>query len=478
MNTMNLSEYASYDGLGLAQLIKRRDISPQEVAHVGNEAINALNGKLNFIDHLSLDDAEKSLSSDRHDGAFGGVPFLIKEAAVKGQPCRKGSRLSRDCIAAEDDEITTRFRRTGVTILGISTMPEGGNAPTTEPLLHGPTRNPWNPEYMPGGSSGGSAAAVAAGVVPIAHASDGGGSIRIPAACCGLVGLKPTRARTPGFQCGPYTLGVGHIVSRSVRDTAAMLDCIHGPEVGAVYSATPPVRSFLTEVTQTPKPLKIAFSTFSPSGAKLHPDCVKAVEDAVKLCESLGHHIEERALPYEWEPLCKTFTDLWSYKHPYNVETLEQATGLQSSPNTREACNLAMLEYAREMTMLEFVRSLRHAEQACVSIGRFFTQYDVYISPVMTQPALKLGALDANAPGLTAQSWVDRMISNYALFTPVFNITGQPAISLPLYQSTDGLPLGVQFAAGHSDEATLLQLAGQLEQALPWRERKPEVSIF
>ena len=475
---MKLSDYASYDGLGLARLIKQGDVSKREVIDAASRAIETLNPTLNFIAHLTPEETEMALADNNANGLFAGVPFLIKAAAIKNQPFDLGSRLGVGHIADEDAEITKRFKRAGLAIMGISTMPEWGNSATTEALLYGPTHNPWNIDYMPGGSSGGAAAAVASGAIPVAHAGDGGGSIRTPAACCGLVGLKPTRARTPGTHSGPFSLGVEHIVSRTVRDTAAMLDSIQGPEVGAIYHAKPPERPFLEEVRQAPKALNIAFSTQSPSGSKVHPACIAGVEHAAKLCESLGHHVEEIALPYQWEPLLEAFLALWSYRHPYGVKSVEQITGKQSCPDTRETCNLAMLAHAEQMSLAIFDSHLRHLEQVCRDVGHFFLEYDLFMSPVNTDPALKLGQMDVNAPDLTAELWGERVMSNHSAFTPIFNATGQPAISLPLYQSETGLPVGVQFAARHSDEALLMQLAGQLEQVLPWIDRKPDVSIF
>ena len=475
---MKISEYASYDGLGLAALVRSGEVSASELAHTALQAIDITNSKLNFIAHFTPDIVEATLASHPLSGSFSGVPFLIKDTAIKNQPYEMGSRLSLGQVAEKDSELTSRFRKAGVTIMGISTMPEAGNSSTTESVLYGPTRNPWNLEFMTGGSSGGSAAAVAAGAVPIAQASDGGGSIRTPAACCGLVGLKPTRARTPGAGGIPFSFGVSHVVSRSLRDTAAMLDCIHGPEVGAVYMAEPPAGLYLDAVTIPPKPLKIGFTTQSPSGSIVDMACIKSVETAAKLCESLGHFVEEKTLPYKWEPLLDAFLALWSYRHPYNINVAERATGRQSSPATRETCNLAMLKHANNMTMLDFDRHLRFLEQTCFEVGQFFNHCDVFISPVNTHPALKLGAINVNAPDLTASLWGERVMSSHSAFTPIFNITGQPAISLPLIESDDELPVGVQFAARHSDEATLIKLAGQLEQALPWIDSKPGTSVF
>ena len=475
---MKLCEYASYDALGLADLIESGEVSKEDVKKIAVKAISTLNPKLNFMAN-AIDEVPNKVKVKEGNGHFNGVPFLLKEGtAMYGQPLNMASRLGVGRIADEDGEITKRFIRSGVNILGMTTAPEAGNSTTTESVLHGPTCNPWNPLYMPGGSSGGSAAAVASGAVPIAQANDGAGSIRIPAACCGLVGLKPTRARTPCYHNMPFSLTCEHIVSRTVRDTAAMLDDIHGPEIGAQYHAFPPSRAYTVDVGSSLKRLKIAFSTFSPSGALIHPDCIQGVEKAAMVCQSMGHHVDEVALPYDWEPFSRAITDLWSYKHPYKVQQDELATGLKCGVDTREACNLALLNHAKAMTMLEFENNMVALNKICVDIGYFFQQYDVFITPVTTGPALKLGELNANQPELTAHRWVDSMLGHYAVFTPIFNVTGQPAISLPLHQSENNLPIGVQFAARHSDEATLFKLAGRLEHELPWVDRKPTLSIF
>lgn len=473
---MNLSKYAEFDGVALGELVRSREVSREELYRVAQEAIDVINPQLNFLAHDAPGVARECLDADI-DGPFAGVPFLVKEAPLKGQPNEWGSRQMAGHLAEEDGEIVKRFRASGVTIVGISTMPEAGNAPTTEAVLYGPTRNPWNTDYMPGGSSGGAAAAVASGVMPIAHASDGGGSIRIPAACCGLVGLKPTRARTPGMRPTPFSPGVGHVVSRTLRDTAAMLDCIHGSEPGGIYYTPPVDRPFRDELAARPAKLRIAFSAASPSGAPLDPELVNATEKAAQLCEALGHDVEEAAPRYDWAVLLDAFSHLWSFSHSYSNHVITEATGRAASAETREACNMASLRFSQEMKVHDFDRALRDLHAQCVIVDRFFEQYDVFISPVTTRPALPLGELDANAEGLTAQIWADRMLSHYALFTPIFNVTGQPAVSLPLYQSKDGLPLGVQFAGRFGDEAALFRLGAQLEAALPWCDRRPPVFV-
>lgn len=476
---MRLDEYARYDAIGLAELIRHGDISGMELALLAYQGIEKLNPILNFMAHIIPRQELEYTATDSHR-PFGGVPFFTKEGnvAMKGQPWNMASRLGVGITSDDDDELLKRFRRAGLTIMGQSTAPEWGNAATTESVLHGPTLNPWNPAHMTGGSSGGAAAAVASGVIPIAHASDAGGSTRIPASCCGLVGLKTTRGRTPGSQDKIFALAVNDVLSRSVRDSALMLDCLHGPEVGDTYYVAPPERPYIEELAIPPKPLKIAYTTRSPSGATVDADCVEGVELALRACEAMGHHIEERILPYDWESLIAANLDLYAFGHPYRVAMAEQATSRKSGVETRETCNLAMLEYAKQITMLDFARHMNDRYQICVNMGQFFSEYDIFVSPVTNCSALPIGEMNANKPGLTATSWFDQILANYASFTPVYNTTGQPAISLPLYHSEVGLPIGVQFASRHGDEAILIRLASQLEEAMPWQQRKPPISLF
>lgn len=479
---MRLDEYAEYDGIGLTNLVKKGEVSPREITNIAQKAIEILNPKLNFLTSETSDAAEKALNENNDNQPFMGLPFLMKEGqGVKGQQAFMGSRLGQDVLSGSDSEITQRIRKTGAVILGCTNAPEFGNSPTTESVLHGPARNPWNPDHMTGGSSGGSAAAVAAGVVPMAEASDGGGSIRTPAHCCGLVGLKPTRARTPIGPLtdnGPFGLIVHHVVSRTVRDSAAMLDEIHGPEAGALFYAPPPEMSFLAAAQASPRPLRIAFSSRNPSGYPVHTDCISAVESTAKLCEDLGHQVCEAEPDFSWEAFMEYFLVAWCNRHPFLVAELEKQTGRKAGPDTLEYCNLVCLEYGMSLTPYDIAKASIGLNQMRHQIAPFFDQYDVFLTPTNAQPALKVGQLDANAPDLTAKLWVERAICDYAPFPPLYNLTGQPAISLPLHQSTEGLPVGIQFAGRFGDEVTLLKLAGQLEQALPWISRRPSVSIF
>ncbi|MFO1393368.1 MAG: amidase family protein [Steroidobacteraceae bacterium] len=471
------SEYAAHDALGLMDLLRRGEVTAHELHACALAAIEALNPRLNFLVSRAEDDAALALASLRPDAPFAGLPFLVKEGVgMKGQPAVLASRLAPDLLANTDGELVVRLRRAGVVILGSTTAPEFGNAPTTEPLLHGPVRNPWNPEHMAGGSSGGASAAVAAGVVPVAQSSDGGGSIRTPAHCCGVFGLKPTRGRTPqgpkSFG-GIFGLGTPHVTTRSVRDCAAFLDELLGDEPGALYRIGRPARPFLGEVGAGPGRLRIAFSTTSPSGVPIDEDCRTATEDAARLCADLGHDVAEAAPPYDWERFRAAFVDVWCANFPHAVAALEAATGRKAGPDTLETANLATLAHGRALTMEQLGRSAMQLFQLARDVEAFFQDWDVLVSPVNLTPAPRLGVIDANGTHQSMREWFDAAIGHFAAFVPIFNATGQPAMSVPLGMSRNGLPVGVQFAARVGDEATLFRLAAQLESARPWHDRRP-----
>ncbi len=478
---LSFSDYAAHDALGLMDLLRRREVSAQELHDTAQGAIAALNPKLNFLIARSDAAAAAALAALPSNAVFAGLPFIMKEGVgMQGQPAVLGSRLGKSLVCEDDGELVARLKRAGVVILGSTNSPEFGNSPTTESLLHGPARNPWNVEHMTGGSSGGASAAVAAGVVPVAQSSDGGGSIRTPAHCCGVVGLKPTRGRTPvgpkGYG-GLFGMGVAHVTSRSVRDCAAFLDVLQGPEHGSLYRIGSPARPFMQEVGADPGRLRIAFSAASPSGVATHPDCAAAVLQAARLCESLGHHVMEAAPTYDWDMFRSAFGDMWSTHLPYVVATLEAATGLTAGPDNMESANLATLAHGRGLSAERIGRAAMQLFTISRKVETFFDSWDVLITPVDLTPAPKLGVIDSNAAHRTMDDWFDMAIGRFAAFAPIFNVTGQPAVSLPLAMSSEGLPVGVQFAARVGDEATLLRLSSQLEVAHPWTLRLPRVHV-
>jgi amidase len=359
--------------------------------------------------------------------------------------------------------------------LGKTNVPEFGLLPTTESVFYGPARNPWNTAHSTGGSSGGSAAAVAAGIVPLAHANDGGGSIRIPASCCGLVGLKPSRARNPlGPMLGDIMSGLiaEHVVSRSVRDTAALLDCTHGPEPGDPYGVAPPARPFLDEVSTQPGRLRIAFSTRNFGGSPLHPECVAAVERTAALCAELGHIVEEASPPVDVGTMTQSFLAIWSAGLAMNIDALAMLNGRAVHERDFEGVTWALYEQGRQISAPQYLISLAMLQIIGRGIGRFHETYDCWLTTTLGAPPIANGSIDLQERDVMKAF---QPIIDYVPFTPLQNATGQPSISLPLHWSAAGLPVGVMFTAKLGDEATLLRLAGQLEQARPWADRHPPI---
>lgn len=476
---MKLSEYASYDGLGLADLVMRGEVTPQELTALASEAIRLLNPQLNVMAVSMQELAEQESKSALPKGPFAGVPFLIKDMTLHaaGVPLNSGSRLGEGIIYPYDSELMRRFRQAGLVTLGSTTAPEFGFSVTTEAVLYGPTRNPWNPERSPGGSSGGSAAAVAAGIVPIAHANDGGGSIRIPASCSGLVGLKPTRGRTPN---GPDNgeslsgLGVQFAVTKTVRDAAALLDAVAGPDPGAYAWAERPSRPFSAEVAAEPGRLRIAWTGKTFSGTPVDAECLRVLLETVSLCEELGHELVEAQPELDYEPLFRATMNIWAANTYHGIERLAKVLNRIPSEHNLEATILNTYHCGAALSANDLLTALDISAQASRSVGRFFEQYDALLSPTIASLPFPLGVLNANNQEIDIKGWTEQMFT-HAPFTSLFNTTGQPAISLPLGWSADGLPIGMQFAGRFADEATLLRLASQMESVRPWSHKRPVI---
>ncbi|MFO1467056.1 MAG: amidase family protein [Steroidobacteraceae bacterium] len=479
---MKLSEYAALDGLALAGLVKAGQVTARELADTAQRAVDRLNGTLNAVIAPVPEETARTLREGPGRGAFEGVPFLIKDIGshYANVPSECGSRLFAGVAFPYDSELAARFKRAGLVAIGRSNIPEFGASVSTESIATGATRNPWNLSRTPGGSSGGAAAAVAAGLVPVAHANDGGGSIRAPASCCGLFGLKPSRGRQPSGPDqdeGIFGLGCELVVSRSVRDSAAMLDATAGPDIGARVMLPEPPTSFLEASIREPARLRIAFSVTPPAGSPaVHAECRKAVLDAAALCESLGHDVFEAAPAVTHEECCAVFRDVAAPMLAVAAGMVCGATGRKVGPDTLEATTRALYEHGSRMTAVDFALALGNVNAVSRKLGHFFTRCDLWLSPVLTSPPLPLGVLNANEAGLDAPGWI-RKLMDFAAFCPMFNGSGQPAMSVPLHLTADGLPVGVQFAARLGEEATLLALAGQLERARPWRDRWPGTSV-
>jgi amidase len=491
---MAIQGYDALDATALAELVRKKELHPTELVEESISRIEAVNPKLNAVVHKMYEQARKAAAGPLPQGPFSGVPFLVKDldGYLAGEPYAGGCRALVGFVPDHDSELMARFRRAGVIFVGKTATPELGILGVTEPALNGPTRNPWNPEHTPGGSSGGSAACVAARVVPMAHGGDGGGSIRIPASACGLFGLKPTRARNP---LGP-DVGEGwggfvqqHVLTRSVRDSAAMLDATHGADPGAPYAAPPPARPFLQEVGTAPGRLRIAFSTGSLFGKHVHPDCKAAVQDAVKLCQELGHELVEDAPRFDREELVRAYLVNIAANTTVQMDEIARQMGKPVNADDVEPTTWALVQLGSILTAADLQRARNTMHRAGRLMAAFHERYDLFLDATLAYPPVRIGELAPRSAELAALALLrklplkpvflkllDELAGNSLERTPntqLFNQTGQPAMSVPLYWNAAGLPVGVQFSARFGDEATLFRLASQLEQARPWAGRKP-----
>jgi amidase len=472
---MGFSEYGNYDGLGLADLVRRKQVTPRELLDEAIARTAEVDPQINAVVVKHYDYAARQIERGEPSGPFSGVPFLLKDLDIlEGTRTTSGATLYKDNIADHTGTLAQRFLNAGLTIFGKSSTPEFGLMPTTESRLFGPTRNPWNLEHSSGGSSGGAAAAVAARILPVAHASDGGGSIRIPASACGVFGLKPTRARTPlgpdrgegwgGFSCG-------HVVSITVRDSAAMLDAIHGPEASSPYVAPPPERPFLQEVGRDPGRLRISFTDKSPYGDAIDPEIAAAIREIAALLSKLGHHVEERAAPLACDPAAVMAT-IVAANTALTVRISEQRFGRPMTEDDFEVLTLAMARNAQKATATDYVAAQLGAFQISRALAAFFESCDVFLCPTLCSPPLRIGELNSMSKDL---SHIAPILRRYIPATSMFNMSGQPAMSMPLAWNRAGLPLGMMFSARLGDEATLFRLAAQLEQERPWTGKSPPI---
>ena len=472
---MAFKEYGSYDGIGLAELVRDKQVSAKELLDEAIARTAKVDPQINAVVVKHYDYAERQIDEGLPNGPFTGVPFLLKDLdLLQGTRTTFGASIFKDNVADHSGTLAQRFLNSGVTIFGKSASPEFGLMPTTESRLFGPTRNPWNLAHSSGGSSGGAGAAVAARILPVAHASDGGGSIRIPASASGVFGLKPTRARNPlgpdrgegwgGFACG-------HVVSISVRDSAAMLDAVHGPEPTSLYVAPAPARPFLQEVGHDPGRLRIAFADKSPYGDAIDPEIAAAVREIATLLAGLGHHVEERAPALAADPAAVMATIVGA-NAALTVRLTESRLGRAMTDRDFEILTLASAHNAQETTATDYVAAQLAAFQISRELATFFESCDVFLCPTLCTPPLRIGELDTMSPDL---SHVAPILRRYMPATSMFNMSGQPAMSVPLAWNKAGLPLGMMFAARFGDEATLFRLAAQLEQERPWKNKLPPV---
>ena len=496
---MPATDYGAQDALGLADLVRRREASPGELLEETVARIARVNPQLNAVVTTLYDEARQAIAAGLPDGPFRGVPFLLKDldADYEGTPMSSGSRFLAGRRSAHDATLVARYRRAGLVIAGKTNTPELGITPYTEPELFGPTRNPWDASRTPGGSSGGAAAAVAAGMVPAAHGNDGGGSIRIPASCCGLFGLKPTRGRTP---VGPDVsqiwsgMAIGHVITRSVRDSAALLDATAGPEPGAAYGLAAPTRPFLDEVGAPAGRLRIALTRRTHLvGMAPHPDCAAAAEDAAQLARSLGHEVEEQDLDLDPAQLARDFFLIVCVETAASLARLTRLTGRRPRRQEVQTSTRMTAAIGRERSALQLAEAQERLDAVTRRVARFFEKFEVLLSPTLGRPPPAIGELHPRGleafahevllglhlgfllrlPG--AIEAAVRRVFTFIPYTPLANVTGAPAMSVPLHWNAAGLPIGAMFTARFGDEATLFRLAAQLETARPWRDRRPPI---
>jgi amidase len=463
-----------------ARMIRDGELSSRELVQASLDAIGRVDGELNAFVHVAaehaLAEADKVKAGDGRPLA--GVPIAVKDllALVEGMPMTWGMAAMEGYVPDRDSVVVRKLRNAGAIVVGKTNTPELGILPVTEPHSNGPTRNPWDTGRTTGGSSGGSGAAVAAGMVSLAHGNDGGGSIRIPAAACGLVGLKPSRGRVsmqPAWTEGGIGLPTDGALSRTVLDTAVALDVVAGYEPGDAFVVPPPSQPFAEAARRDPGRLRIAFATEAPNGAPVDPDVERAVRDTAQLLESLGHAVEETAPYLDPEQYVANFVALWIGGTGEEIHTLEQLLGKPLDRERMEPLTRQMEEISKSMSATDYLTALDYLRRASRELARFWDDRDILITPTVTSPAIEIGSLepDEGAEPVTmlmnSASWVP--------FTPVWNVTGQPAMSLPLAQSSGGLPIGVQFVASLGAEDLLISLGAQLERERPWSDRRPEV---
>ncbi|ASU83828.1 amidase [Nocardiopsis gilva YIM 90087] len=498
---MRVDEYLAHDAVGLAALVRDGEVSPVDVLEAAIARADEVNPRLNAIIRPMYEEARRRASAPSFpdDAPFPGVPFLLKDLFqdYAGVPTSMGSRAMRNFPAPHHAEIVRRWLDAGLIPFGKTNLPEFGAKGITEPQAFGATRNPWNVARTPGGSSGGSAAAVAAGIVPAAGANDGGGSIRIPAACCGLVGLKAGRGRVPfGPVMGEPMHGaaVNGVVTRTVRDSAALLDAMAGPEPTSPYPIAAPERPYRDEVARDPGRLRIGFTERSPLGTTVHPEAVAAVRAAAALLEGLGHDVEQAEPDIDGRALTEDFLTLWYGSMAALVDGIKAQTGC--GEDAFEPDSLMLAAMGRSMNASSYVRCHDHWNEHIRALADFHGRYDLLLTPTIAGPPVPIGRLDPPAwlraaERVLVRTRTERIVTTTGLvnaevmnnltatpFTLLANLTGAPAISLPLHWTPDGLPLGVQFVAPAGGEGLLLRLAGRLEEASPWAHRRPQGVSF
>ncbi|HEX5087615.1 MAG TPA: amidase [Nocardioides sp.] len=471
-------DVTALDAVAQAALVRVGEVSAVELTEWAIERIEELNPRLNAVVAPVYDQARAAAREVRTDAPLAGVPYLLKDliTEMEGVPFSEGSRYLRGVVSHYDSELVRRLRRAGVVVLGKTNSPEFGMVPTCEPLLHGPTRNPWDPDRSTSGSSGGSAAAVASRMVPAAHGNDLGGSLRYPASACGVFGLKPTRARVPlAPEYGDAVSGwaIEHALTMSVRDSAALLDAVSGPALGDPYSVPAPSRPFLSEVGADPGRLRIGFSTRRFDDDPAHPDCVAALDDAVQLLTGLGHDVVEAELPGLGPDVGSAIGTVFNTATAWIVAYWTRRLGRPPADGELEPLTRAYWELGRQVSAADYLLAVEECQRFSRGVAAWLGGYDAWLTPTMSAPPARIGEItstdDEPLRALEAGG------ATVAYAGVVANLTGHPAMSVPLWWNADGLPIGVHFLGGYGDEAGLFRLAGQLEAARPWAGRRPPI---
>ncbi len=475
---MNLAEYANYDALGLADLVAQKAVTPRELAALARQAIEQCNPAVNAVVELYPDRIEDLDEAKLGTGPFRGVPFLIKDVFghEAGRKVEFGSRLCRGMTVEADTYLAELFRAAGLNIIGRSAAPEYSMSGTTEGALYGNTSNPWRQGYSAGGSTGGGMAAVISGMVPIAHGSDIGGSIRIPASWCGGVGLKPSRGRVsfgPMLDENGFGLAQNFVQTKTVRDAAAMLDWLSVPQPGDPFVIPKPSEPYAALAKRSPSRLKIGWSLEAVMGVEVDPEIADAVEKTLARLAAMGHEIEEVNPNFDGRAAVRGFADVWFFGFDLRVEAFAQRTGRAIGPDTLEPVVQHIYEYAKGITPARFLTAMYGLNAARRHLGQVFTRCDVWLTPTTARVSEPFGRYNLGRTDVTMDNAVDELLAVPCQFTIPHNLMGTPAISLPLAMHSSGLPIGVQLAAGPAREHILLGLAGALEEAMPWRDRRP-----
>ena len=475
----DLREYANCDGVELAQRIARGEITAKQALDSAYTIIGMIDSEVNAFVSLQEEQAYRR-AGESLSGPLAGVPVAMKDCVglVKDVPRDFGSRLSAGTMIDFDEEVVVRMKRAGLVPMGTTNVPEFSASVSTESVLHGPCHNPWDTARSPGGSSGGAAAAVAYGAVPIAYGNDAAGSIRVPASCCGLFGLKPSRGRVPTgpeyseFWCG---LMVHHVITRSVRDSAVVLDATEGIDVGAPYGVPDKSSDFIADVSRDPGKLRIAVSDGSAQGFRISSACREALDATVELLVDLGHDVVEASPDYTGTELLDKVTTILAVSLAQEIPAAAAASGREIGTDTVEACHRALLRRGSTVSGIELADCIEYRNRLGRSLGRFLVGYELLLTPTLAAEPLELGVLDADMEDL--DEYLDR-IWRYCPFTPLANVAGTPSMSVPLHWNGSGLPVGVMFTGRYADEATLFSLAGQLESARPWAHQHPPLGTW